>query len=83
MEMGIHPNHFGMIPHHLETCRKGHFIKKVIIFKDKGERIVGILQRDVNLRLERRAVTMAHRLNNIKIQADSIGLLTVLPHPNI
>lgn len=81
--MRIHSNHLGMISHYLEACHKGHFIKKIIILKNKLKRAIGVLQRDVNLSLERRAVAMALRLNNIEFHTDGISRISVLPHPNI
>ena len=72
MEMRIHPNHLGMFPHYIEACHKGHFIKKIIILKNKDERVIRVLQRGVNLSLERRTISMTFRLNNIEIKPDSI-----------
>ena len=83
MEVRIHSNHLGMIPHNLEACLKGHFIQKIVILKNKGERIIGVLQCNVNLSLERRAVAMAIRLNDIEVHAGGIRRLSVLPHSNV
>ena len=81
--MRIHPNYLGMFTHHIEACHKGRFIQKIIILKNKGERVVSIMQRDVNLSLERRAIAMTSCINNIKVHTDGIGRLTILPQASI
>ena len=83
MEVRIHSNYLGMIPHHIEACHKCHFVKKIIILKNKGERVISVLQRNVNLCLERRAIAMTFRINNIKVHAGGIGRLPVLSQTNI
>ena len=81
--MRIHPDYHGMLTHQIETCRKSLFIKKIVVFKNKGERVISILQRDVYLCLKRRAIAMPLRLNDIEINAGGIGRIAILPHPGI
>ena len=79
--MGIHPNYLGMVSHELKTYCKSLLIQSIIILKDKGQRVVGISQRHINLGLERRTIPLSFCLNNVKIQILRLGGRTILAHP--